>query len=119
MGLRRGDDGFVDAVLFRFAIPLTMLVRFVAFPAVTALAFVPSMEHKVDGEMLRALLPDLVAAATTRLRRRPRVVLRFRRRLLSRRQRQPGRPRPRAGRRGRSDRNDRNDRIETKLRLQI
>ena len=40
--------------------------------AVTALVFVPSMEHKVDGEMLRALLPDLVAAATTRLRRRPR-----------------------------------------------
>ena len=36
------------------------------------LVFVPSMEHKVDGEMLRALLPDLVAAATTRLRRRPR-----------------------------------------------
>ena len=39
---------------------------------VTALVFVPSMEHKVDGEMLRVLLPDLVAAATTRLRRRPR-----------------------------------------------
>ena len=39
IGLRRGEEGFVDAVIFRFAIPLTMLVLFVAFPAVTALAF--------------------------------------------------------------------------------
>ena len=57
------DDAYV-ARLWRAVPP--------ASRAVTALVFVPSMEHKVDGEMLRALLPDLVAAATTRLRRRPR-----------------------------------------------
>lgn len=48
----------------------------------------------------------LLLVPCLRLRRRPRVVLRFRRRLLFRRQRQPGRPRPRAGRRGRSGRSD-------------
>ena len=63
------DDAYV-ARLWRAVPP--------ASRAVTALVFVPSMEHKVDGEMLRALLPDLVAAATTRLRRRRARRLRLR-----------------------------------------
>ena len=37
--LRRGERGLVDAVLLRYAVPLSLLVLFVAFPPVTALAF--------------------------------------------------------------------------------
>ena len=38
-GLKRGDKGFVDAVLLGYALPLTMLILFFAFPPVTSLAF--------------------------------------------------------------------------------
>ena len=36
---RRGDRSFTDTVLLRYAMPLTMLILYFAFPPVTALAF--------------------------------------------------------------------------------
>ncbi|MFL2885600.1 MAG: hypothetical protein ACJZ48_01490 [Candidatus Pelagibacterales bacterium] len=38
-GRQRGERGLVDAVLLRYAMPLSLLVLFFAFPPVTALAF--------------------------------------------------------------------------------
>ena len=38
-GRRRGDRGLIDTVLLRYAMPLTMLILFFAFPPVTSLAF--------------------------------------------------------------------------------
>jgi len=39
LGRRRGDRGVIDAVVLRYAVPLTMLILFFAFPPVTSLAF--------------------------------------------------------------------------------
>lgn len=38
-GFERGEYGLIDTVLLRYAMPLTMLLLFVAFPPITALAF--------------------------------------------------------------------------------
>ena len=38
-GLRAGAPGMIDTVLLRFAVPLTLLTLFIAFPPVTSLAF--------------------------------------------------------------------------------
>ena len=38
-GLRGGEPGVIDTVLLRFAMPLTLLTLFFAFPPVTSLAF--------------------------------------------------------------------------------
>ena len=39
LGWRRGDRGLIDAVLLGYAVPLTLLILFFAFPPVTSLAF--------------------------------------------------------------------------------
>ena len=39
LGRQRGDRGLIDVVLLRYAVPLTMLILFFAFPPVTSLAF--------------------------------------------------------------------------------
>ena len=39
LGYGRGERSFVDAVLFGYAMPLTMLVLYFAFPPTTALTF--------------------------------------------------------------------------------
>mgnify|MGYP004175154007 FL=1 len=39
LGWQRGRRGVRDAVLLQYAVPLTMLVLFFAFPPVTSLAF--------------------------------------------------------------------------------
>ena len=39
LGRRRGERGLIDVVVLRYAVPLTMLILFFAFPPVTSLAF--------------------------------------------------------------------------------